>query len=127
VSYTTSKWIEDGPTALAIEIDGKGLARFVLHRRVPEYPNEPSWEPIHFSGLYPDAESAEADGVLQRDELRRKAFAAMTVNERLSYAGFMQRWDLAVRNRNRQVLVSILAEVDLADQADSIADAAMSR
>jgi hypothetical protein len=127
MSYTTSKWIEDGPTSLEIQTDDKGLARFVLHRRIPEYPNEPKWEPIHFSGLYADAESAEADGVLQRDQLRRKAFASMTVNERLVYAGLMDRWDLAVRNRNRQALTSILSEIDLSDQAEAVADAAMSR
>jgi hypothetical protein len=126
MSYTTSKWIEAGVTALAIQVDGAGHARFVLHRRIPDSPTEPRWEPIHVSGLYPDAAAAEADGVRQRDRLRRKAFAAMTVNERLSYAGLMPRWELAIRSGSRQDLLSILAEVDLADQANAIADAAMS-
>ena len=127
MAYTTSRWLEDGPTALAIQTDDNGLARFVLHRRIPEYRTEPSWEPIHFSGPYPDAESAEADGVLQCGQLRRKAFAAMTVNERLSYAGLIHKWDCAIRYRDREALIAILTEIELSDQAEAIADAAMSK
>lgn len=49
-------------------------------------------------------------------------YAAMTVNERLHAAGLIDRFDAAARTRNREEMIALLALVELADQADWIAD-----
>jgi len=47
----------------------------------------------------------------------------MTVNERLSVAGLIERFDAAARGREESVMVAILRQVDLAE-ADAAACAA---
>ena len=50
-------------------------------------------------------------------------FAGMTANERLFAAGLLDAFDQAARRRNRPRMVEILGKVELADQAEEIADA----
>lgn len=52
----------------------------------------------------------------------RPDFGGMTTNERLSFAGLMPDWDEAARSRDRTRMIEILSKVDLANQADQIAD-----
>ena len=47
----------------------------------------------------------------------------MTANERLFAAGLLDAFDQAARRRNRPRMVEILGKVELADQAEEIADA----
>ena len=49
-------------------------------------------------------------------------FEGMTTNERLFQAGLLDQWDAAVRGRDRACMLRVLAEVDLTDQAEAIAD-----
>ena len=44
----------------------------------------------------------------------------MTVTERLFNAGLLQEWDRAAEARNRERMVEILGQVELADEADGI-------
>ncbi len=37
-------------------------------------------------------------------------------------AGLLDQWDSAVRDRDRDCMLRVLAEVDLADQAEAITD-----
>lgn len=48
--------------------------------------------------------------------------AAITTNERLLDAGLLDEWDRAVSERDRMEMIALLGRVDLADQADWIAD-----
>jgi hypothetical protein len=49
-------------------------------------------------------------------------YGGMTVNERLYSAGLFDAIDEAVRNRDRAGIVEVLSQVDLASQAERIAD-----
>ncbi len=49
-------------------------------------------------------------------------FRGMTTNERLYSAGLMPDWDIAALSRDRKRMIEILSKVDLANQADQIAD-----
>ncbi|MBZ5591658.1 MAG: hypothetical protein LAP39_05445 [Acidobacteriia bacterium] len=49
----------------------------------------------------------------------------MTTNERLSVAGLLTEWDMAVKARNRERMIQLLAQVDLSEQAASIADSVL--
>jgi hypothetical protein len=49
-------------------------------------------------------------------------YSGMTVNERLFSAGLLADWDAAAQSRNRKRMVELLSKVDLAGQADQIAD-----
>jgi len=53
--------------------------------------------------------------------------AAMTVNQRLWSAGLLGAFDHAVREGNRCEIIRILGLVDLAEQADRIADRILAR
>jgi hypothetical protein len=46
----------------------------------------------------------------------------MTTNERLFVAGLLDTFDQAARSRDRVRMIEVLGKVDLADQADKIAD-----
>jgi hypothetical protein len=46
----------------------------------------------------------------------------MTVNERLSEAGLLEKWDIAARARDRRAMIEVLSQVDLGSQAEWIAD-----
>ena len=52
--------------------------------------------------------------------------AGMTTNERLLATGRVDAFDQAARMRDRDRMIELLGEVDLADQADSIADGILS-
>jgi hypothetical protein len=51
----------------------------------------------------------------------------MTVNERLYVKGLLPAWDVARLNRDRAAMIRLLEQVELADQAASIADATLQR
>lgn len=53
---------------------------------------------------------------------RHPDYGGMTVNERLYSAGLIGEWDAAARARNRERMIAILSQVDLADQAEKIVD-----
>lgn len=48
-------------------------------------------------------------------------YASMTVNERLSASGLMTSFGMAARARDRVAMIAILSQLELADQADTIA------
>ena len=48
------------------------------------------------------------------DDASRK-YAGMTLNERLWSAKLIERWDAAVRARDRAAMLDILAQVEIAD------------
>jgi recombinational DNA repair protein (RecF pathway) len=121
--FTRAKWIEDGSRALEIQNDHHGRARFVVHQRHVDSQLQPCWAPIHTSGLYADAGSAESDGLQQWETLQKARFGGMTVNERLADAGLMREWDEALHLRDRDRMISILSAVELESQAARIADA----
>jgi hypothetical protein len=50
-------------------------------------------------------------------------YGGMTVNERLVESGLIDRFDEAARKRDRAGIIEVLASVELADQAEHIADA----
>ena len=50
-------------------------------------------------------------------------FAGMTANERLPTAGLLEVFDQAARGRDRARIIEVLGKVELADQAEDIADA----
>jgi hypothetical protein len=54
-------------------------------------------------------------------------YSGMTVNERLSEAGLLPEWDAAARSRNRERMIDLLGKVDLANQAEWIADTILSK
>jgi hypothetical protein len=50
-------------------------------------------------------------------------YSGMTVNERLFAAGLIDRWDSAIRARDRRAALKILAEVGFSDsQAEETTD-----
>jgi hypothetical protein len=49
-------------------------------------------------------------------------YRGMTTNERLYAANLIEEWDEAARNRDRAKMIELLSRVDLASQAESIAD-----
>lgn len=53
-------------------------------------------------------------------------YAGMTVNERLYEAGIMEEWDRAATSKNRDRMIELLGEVELADQAEQITDTVLS-
>jgi hypothetical protein len=53
-------------------------------------------------------------------------YAGMTVNERFYEAGIMEEWDRAATSKNRDRMIELLGEVELADQAEQIADTVLS-
>ena len=124
-SYTRAKWIEDGSRALEILHDRDGHAKFIVHQRHLDRQGRHFWTPIHTSGLYADAGSAESDGLRQWEALQRARFGGMTTNERLVDAGLMGAWDDAVRARDRERMILVLSAVELGDQAAQIADAVL--
>jgi hypothetical protein len=122
-----AKWIEDGSRALEIQSDLDGRARFIVHQRHEHGQSPPFWTPIHTSGLYADAGSAESDGLQQWETLQKARFGAMTVNERLFDAGLLREWDEAVRVRDRDQMILILSAVERENQAAQIADAVLAK
>jgi hypothetical protein len=89
--------------------------------------SQPYWTPLHTSGLYADAGSAENDGLQQWETLQKARFGGMTVNERLFDAGLMREWDEAVHVRDRDRMILILSAVELENQAAQIADAVLTK
>jgi len=53
--------------------------------------------------------------------------SSMTVNERLYVKGLLRAWDAAVLQRDREAMIDLLAQVELADQAVWIADTTLKR
>jgi hypothetical protein len=49
-------------------------------------------------------------------------YRGMTTNERLFAANLIEEWDEAARNRDRAKMIELLSRVDLASQAEWIAD-----
>jgi hypothetical protein len=49
-------------------------------------------------------------------------YRGMTTNERLFAANLLEEWDVAARNRDRAKMRELLSRVDLASQAEWIAD-----
>jgi len=49
-------------------------------------------------------------------------YSGMTVNERLFEAGALEESDRAATARNRGRMIELLAQVELSDQAEHIAD-----
>ncbi len=56
-----------------------------------------------------------------------RRYSGMTVHERLSEAGLHDQFDVAVKMGNKTRLIALLEEVELGDQAEQIADAALAR
>ncbi len=52
-------------------------------------------------------------------------FEGMTTNERLFEAGLMDLWDAAFARRDRNEMIALLGQVDLAEQAGWITDQAL--
>jgi hypothetical protein len=52
----------------------------------------------------------EAVAMLERNE---PSLAGMTVNERLSHVGIIDRWDEAARRRDRTAMVALLEQVEV--------------
>jgi hypothetical protein len=53
--------------------------------------------------------------------------SGMTVNERLFERGLVTEWDAAVSRRDREAMIKLLDQVELADQAAWIADSKLGR
>jgi hypothetical protein len=45
----------------------------------------------------------------------RPDFAGMTLNERLYFARLVDKWDAAFRARDREAMLALLAQVDIAE------------
>lgn len=43
------------------------------------------------------------------------SLAGMTVNERLFHVGILDQWDAAARRRDRQQMIALLEQVEVAD------------
>ena len=52
-------------------------------------------------------------------------FIGMTTNERLAEAGLLDVWDAAFARRDRDEMIALLGQVDLAEQAAWITDQAL--
>jgi hypothetical protein len=53
--------------------------------------------------------------------------SGMTVNERLFAANLLQEWDEAAKNGDRNTMVRLLGCIELAGQAEVIADVELER
>jgi len=53
-------------------------------------------------------------------------YAGMTTNERLFVAGLLDKFDRATSQRNKQIMIQLLASVELGDEAESITDTLLS-
>ena len=53
--------------------------------------------------------------------------SSMTVYERLFVKGILKEWDAAVSRRDREAMIKLLDQVELADQAPSIVESALKR
>ena len=53
--------------------------------------------------------------------------SGMTVNERFYVKGLLAAWDTAVSHKDRQAMIKLLEQVELADQAASITDSTLER
>jgi hypothetical protein len=51
----------------------------------------------------------------------------MTVNERLSAKELFTEWDAAVSRKDRDMMINLLGQVELSDQAARIADSVLKR
>ncbi len=51
----------------------------------------------------------------------------MTVNERLFARGLLEKWDLALEQRDRKEMIDLLEQIDLADQAEQIVGTTLQR
>lgn len=58
--------------------------------------------------------------------MRNGELAGMTVNERLFARGLLDRWDNAVRARDRDAMIRIMREVEV-DQPESTVDAVLAQ
>lgn len=52
-------------------------------------------------------------------------YPGMTVNERLWEAGIMDAWDTAAISRDRDRMIELLGQVELASQAEKIVDSVL--
>lgn len=50
----------------------------------------------------------------------RPDYSTMTVNERLAETGLLEAFDIAVKARNREAMVRLLAKVAVADPASTV-------
>lgn len=57
-------------------------------------------------------------------QTREPSLAGMTVNERLSHVGIMDRWDEAARRRDRGTMIALLEQVEV-PEPHLIVDAAL--
>lgn len=57
-------------------------------------------------------------------QTREPSLAGMTVNERLSHVGIIDRWDEAARGRDRETMIALLEQVEVSDP-HLIADAVL--
>jgi len=48
------------------------------------------------------------------DEPRK--YPGMTLNERLYFSGLMEKWDKASRARNRERMIAILGQLEIAEE-----------
>lgn len=48
-------------------------------------------------------------------DMREPNLAGMTVNERLSHVGIIDRWDEATRRRDRETMIALLEQVEVCD------------
>jgi hypothetical protein len=55
----------------------------------------------------------------------RPDFTGMTVNERLYFAGLFDKWDAACLARDRDAMLAIMAQVDLAEAGRATVDAVL--
>lgn len=128
-NYKRLKWIEspDGRFALEVLEHLRGNAQFVVYRRSPTIvaAHTSPWIAIQNSGLYPDADCAERDGLAQWAVQPQSRFSGMTTNERLFAAELLGTFDRAAKCRDREGMVAILEKVELGDQAAQIADAVL--
>ena len=130
-AYERLKWIEspDGRLALEVLRHPLGHAQFVVHQRSPERVavKRGEWTAVQNSGVYPDPDSAERDGLAQWDLQSTSYFGGMTTNERLSAADLLDPFDQATARRDRADMIAILEKVELGDQAARIADTVLAR
>jgi hypothetical protein len=53
-------------------------------------------------------------------------YFGMTLNERIVVSGYLSEWDAAVYAADRKNMIEILERVDMANEAESIADQILS-
>jgi hypothetical protein len=54
-------------------------------------------------------------------------FSGMTTSERLSAAGLADAWDRAITSRDRHGAITILSQVNMADQAGELVDTVLAK